>query len=80
MNKSEIELELKALEAMLEFGAPYTNKEQVDEIIEAIAAYLRRRISTDRSWKKYSYRVEFDEDRPRIRIMQSQNSKGEVYI
>lgn len=65
---------------MLEFGAPYTNKEQVDEIIEAIAAYLRRRISTDRSWKKYSYRVEFDEDRPRIRIMQSQNSKGEVYI
>lgn len=80
MNKAEIELELRALEKLLAIGGPYFDKETTDTLIEAVAAYLRKRISTDRSWKKYSYRVEIDEAYPKIRIIQSSNNKGAVYI
>lgn len=80
MNKAEIELELRALENLLAIGGPYLDKEAIDTLVEALAAYLRKRISTDRSWKKYSYRVEFDQGNPKIRIIQSSDNKGAVYI
>jgi hypothetical protein len=82
MNKAEIELELRALENLLAIGGPYPrwDEEKTDTLVEAVAAYLRKRISTDRSWKKYSYRVEIDEGNPKIRIMQSSDNKGAVYI
>ena len=73
-------MELRAIENLLKVGGPYFDKNDSDNLMEMIATYLRGRINRDRSWKKYSYRVEIDEGYIKIRVMQIPDNKGSVYI
>lgn len=83
MNKAEVELEIKTINDFIRMSIEYGGGKcegEVKPLCEAIAAYMNRRIKTERGFAKLAFTIEVNDGIPKISILAHSNEKGVVYM